>query len=189
MISENVSSVDNQQERLDDENLGHFFVGFVEGEGSFNVSLRKKKDYKVGWQVVLSFNVSQKDPSLLFLLKETLHCGIIKVRKIDNVHSYDVTKPSDITNKIIPYFLRYPLFSISKKNNFTLFCKIANMMEKGNHLTQNGLHEILLIRELLNVGKGRKRKYSIDSVFSSQESPQTIRQTPANAGEDIVASA
>ncbi|MEK7595501.1 MAG: LAGLIDADG family homing endonuclease [Patescibacteria group bacterium] len=183
MISEKVSSVDNQQERLDDENLGYFLAGFVEGEGSFNVSLRKKNDYRVGWQVVLSFNVSQKDPSLLFLLRDTLHCGIIKVRKLDNVHSYDVTKPSDIIDSVIPYFQKYALYSISKKNNFMLFCEIADMMGKGKHLTQNGLREILLIREMLNMGKGRKRKYSIDSVFSSQESSQTIRQIPPLAGK------
>lgn len=167
MLSENISSVDNQQERLSDENLGYFLAGFVEGEGSFNISLRKNNDYKVGWQVVPSFNVSQKDPSLLFLLKESLHCGIIKVRKIDDVHSYDVTNPSDVLNKVIPFFQKYPLYSVSKRNNFVLFCQIANMMGKKYHLTQKGLHDILLIREKLNIGRGRKRKYGIDSVFSS----------------------
>jgi len=51
---------------LSGNNLGYFLAGFVEGEGSFNVSLRKKTDYKVSWQVVMSFNVSQKDPSILY---------------------------------------------------------------------------------------------------------------------------
>ena len=51
---------------LDRNELGFFLAGFVEGEGSFNVSLRKKSDYKVNWQVVLSFNVSQKDPPILY---------------------------------------------------------------------------------------------------------------------------
>ena len=59
-----MSSADNQQERL---KTGHFLAGFVEGEGSFNISIRRKADYKVSWQVVLSFNVSQRDPSLLYL--------------------------------------------------------------------------------------------------------------------------
>ena len=45
---------------LNKEKLGFFLAGFVEGEGSFNISLRKKADYKVKWQVVMSFNVSQK---------------------------------------------------------------------------------------------------------------------------------
>lgn len=50
---------------LSREALGFFLAGFVEGEGSFNISLRRKADYKVNWQVVMSFNVSQKDPTLL----------------------------------------------------------------------------------------------------------------------------
>ena len=37
--------------------IGWYLSGFCDGEGSFNISLRKKPDYKSGWQVVLSFNV------------------------------------------------------------------------------------------------------------------------------------
>ena len=63
---------------LNEDNIGYFISGFTEGEGSFNISLRKKPDYKLGWQVVLSFNISQKDVSLLNLIQEILDCGIIK---------------------------------------------------------------------------------------------------------------
>ena len=162
---------------LSGEKLGYFLAGFVEGEGSFNVSLRKKADYKVSWQVVMSFNVSQKDPSILYLLKNELKCGIIKIRKSDNLHSYDVTKPRDITNIIIPYFKRFPIVSESKKTNFTIFCKIAFLMEKGEHRNLFGLKRILSLREKLNEGKGRTRKYGIKDVFPETESPETIRQT------------
>ena len=108
---------------LDRKNLGYFIAGFVEGEGSFNVSLRKKSDYKVNWQVVLSFNVSQKDPSILYILKKELRCGIIKTRK-DGLHSLDVTNSKEIVEKVIPYFIKYPLLSKSKINNFNIFCEI-----------------------------------------------------------------
>ncbi len=86
------------------KHLGFFLSGFVEGEGSFNVSLRRKSDYKVGWQVVMSFNVSQKDPTLLRVMQKELDCGIIKVRTIDNLYSFDVTNPQDIIQKVIPFF-------------------------------------------------------------------------------------
>ena len=150
---------------LSGNNLGYFLAGFVEGEGSFNVSLRKKTDYKVSWQVVMSFNVSQKDPSVLYLLKNELGCGIIKTRKLDNLHSYDVTKPEDITQKIIPYFKKFPVVSESKKTNFAIFCEIASLMEKGEHRNLIGLRQILSLREKLNEGKGRTRKYGIKDVF------------------------
>lgn len=150
---------------LSREELGFFLAGFVEGEGSFNVSLRRKSDYKVNWQVVMSFNVSQKDPKVLYLLKQELGCGIIKVRKIDNLYSLDVTNPQDIIQKVIPYFQKYPVQSDSKKKNFSIFCSIAKLMEKGEHRNLIGLRKILKLRERINEGKGRKRKYGIADIF------------------------
>jgi hypothetical protein len=113
----------------------------------------------------MSFNVSQKDPTILRILKDTLACGIIKVRRLDNLHSYDVTNPTDLIDKVIPYFKRYPVLSDSKIKNFAIFCKIANLMEKGRHRDINGLKEILELRELINEGKGRTRKYGINDIF------------------------
>ena len=148
------------------EELRFFLAGFVEGEGSFNVSLRRKPDYKVKWQVVMSFNVSQKDPTLLKILKQELRCGIIKIRKRDNLYSFDATNPKDVIQKIIPYFQKYPVRSDSKKKNFSIFCQIAKLMGKGEHRNLVGLRLILKLREAINVGKGRKRKYGINNVFS-----------------------
>ena len=173
---------------LSDEQLGFFLSGFVEGEGSFNVSLRRKADYKVGWQVVMSFNVSQKDPTILKILKDKLQCGIIKVRRQDNLYSFDVTNSRDLTLRIIPYFQRYPVLSDSKKRNFTIFCKVVRLMDQGKQRTLIGLRKIVELRELINVGAGRTRKYGINDVFS-QESPETIRR-PLNKTfrDDIVRS-
>jgi hypothetical protein len=150
---------------LHQEYLGYFLTGFVEGEGSFNVSLRRKTDYKVSWQVVMSFNVSQKDPSILRILKDQLNCGIIKVRKKDGLYSFDVTNPQDIIQKVIPYFSKYPIISESKIRNFAIFCEIAKLMSLGAHRENSGLKQILLLREKINEGKGRKRKYGINDVF------------------------
>ena len=148
--------------------LGYFLAGFVEGEGSFNLSLRKKYDYGLKWQVVMSFNVSQKDPTLLYLLKKKLDCGIIKIRKKDGIHSFDVTKPSDIIEKVIPFFERYPIISEFKQTNFAIFCKVAKLMERGKHREPSGLREILELREKINFGKGRTRKYQITDVFPNR---------------------
>src|SRR6266566_8322249 len=160
------------------EELGFFLAGFVEGEGSFNISLRRKADYKVSWQVVLSFNVSQKDPTILYLIQEELGCGIIKVRKIDNLYSIDVTNPRDIIQKVIPYFQKFPMLSVSKQKNFSIFCAVAQLKEKGEHRNLIGLRKILELRETINEGKGRKRKYAILDVFPTQESSETICRPP-----------
>ena len=148
-----------------DDAMGYFLAGFTEGEGSFNVSLRKKDDYAVKWQVVMSFNVSQKDPGLLKLLQTTLNCGIIKVRKRDGLFSFDVTNPGDVITKVIPFFRRYPLVSKTKKDNFHIFCLIAKIMENGGHRKIVGLHKIVKLRESLNIGISRKRKYNMSDVI------------------------
>ena len=171
MKSEKASSADNQQERF--HFIGGYLAGFVDGEGSFNVSLRRNNDYRLGWQVVLSFNVSQKDLTVLEILKDTLNCGIIKTRKCDGLYSYDVTKPSDITTKVIPFFDRFGFLSKSKNINYRIFKDISSLAVK-RPLCFDDLREILILREKLNVGKGRTRKYSIYDVIG--KSSETIRQ-------------
>ncbi len=113
----------------------------------------------------MSFNVSQKDPTILYLLRKELGCGIIKTRKRDNLFSYDVTNSKDIIQKVIPYFQKFPMYSGSKKANFRIFSKVARLMFAGNHKNENGLREILKLRELINQGQGRTRKYGIKDVF------------------------
>src|SRR3989344_6415727 len=185
MSTKNVSGAVNQQERPQEEwlnqvpqELGYYLAGFVDGEGSFNVSLRRKPDYQIKWQVVLSFNVSQRDLTNLITLKEILGCGIIK-KRTDGVHSLDVTKPSNVILKVIPFFERFPFRSEKAKTNFAIFCKIAALMNLGNHKHIEGLKEIVSIRETLNVGAGRTRKYNQADVLKTlEESSETIRSGP-----------
>lgn len=187
--TKNASGAVNQQERPQEEwlnqipqELGYYLAGFVDGEGSFNVSLRRKPDYQIKWQVVLSFNVSQRDLTNLLTLKEILGCGIIKRRR-DGVYSLDITKPSNIILKVIPFFRRFPFRSEKAIRNFAIFCKIAALMNKGNHRNAQGLRKILVLRETLNQGKGRTRKYSEADVLKTlEESSETIRQDPPTAG-------
>ncbi len=184
--TKNASGADNQQERPQEEwlnqipqEVGYYLAGFVDGEGSFNVSLRKKSDYQIKWQVVLSFNVSQRDLTNLLTLREILGCGIVKKRR-DGVYSLDITTPQNVILKVIPFFKRFPFRSKKAKTNFAIFCKIAALMNLGNHRNTQGLKEILALRETLNEGKGRTRKYSATDVLNSllEESSETIRSGP-----------
>lgn len=175
-IPDNSKNRDNQQERIQKmsnnplknipDHIGWYLSGFSDGEGSFNISLRKKSDYKSGWQAVLSFNVSQRDRTILALIKRYLGCGIIKKRQ-DGLHSYDVTNPNAICQTVIPFFKKYRFMSPIKKYNFRLFCEAAEIMSKGEHLEPEGLRKILEIRENLNPGRGRTRKYSIQDVLKN----------------------
>ena len=49
-------------------------------------------------------------------------------------------------------------------------------MNEGKHTNKEGLEEILRLRENMNEGRGRKRKYSLDDYLDSQtKSSETIR--------------
>ena len=63
--------------------LGNYLAGFTDGEGSFNVSFRQRKDYKIPWKISLCFNISQKDQVILYQFKKHLKCGSIRERKND----------------------------------------------------------------------------------------------------------
>ena len=57
------------------EALGQYLAGFANGEGSFNLSFRPRGDYRQPWKISLCFNVSQRDPAVLLVLREQLRCG------------------------------------------------------------------------------------------------------------------
>lgn len=185
--SKNASSADNQQERLEiiPIETAWYFSGFVDGEGSFNVSLIPRKEYRFNWKIYLTFNVAQKDPTILKLMKSCLGVGRLERRK-DGVWNYSVNDLESLVRTIIPFFEKYPFHSELKRKNFSIFKQVVEAIKNDEHFSREGLERIISLREMLNEGKGRKRKYSILDYKRSQESSETIRQTPL--GEDIVRS-
>ena len=143
--------------------LGNYLAGFADGEGSFNISFRKRKDYKIPWKISLSFNVSQKDPVILSQFKKHLKCGSLRERKHDGVWYYEVTNFNAIQNNVIPFFRRFGFLSAKKKRDFSKFQKIAKLIETKDHLTVEGIKEILKIRKDMN--DGGKRKYSDEEIL------------------------
>ena len=95
--------------------LGNYLAGFTDGEGSFHIIFRKRKDYKIPWKISLAFNISQKDPVILSQFKKHLKCGSLRERKNDGLWYYEVTNFNAIQNNIIPFFNRFRFLSAKKK--------------------------------------------------------------------------
>lgn len=158
--------------------IGWYLAGFADGEGSFNVSLRNREDHTMGWQIVPSFNVSQKESCILSLFKRHLGCGVIRQRN-DGVYYYTITNIISVYEKVIPFFQKFRFLSMKKRENFTIFCKIVKLIEHKQHLNRDGLEKIIQLRENLNQGRGRKRKYSIaDWKRFKKENPQRLYAKP-----------
>ena len=51
---------------------GWYLAGFADGEGSFNLSFRKRDDDSFPWKISLCFNISQRDPRDLVALQAAL---------------------------------------------------------------------------------------------------------------------
>ena len=156
--------------------IGWYFAGFADGEGSFNVSLKRDVEYQVRWHIEPSFNISQLDPTVLLLFKKYLGVGKIRSRK-DGVCYYEVRNYKALQEVVVPFFEKYGFLSATKKRNFSIFKRIVGLMNQNLHTTRDGLRNILELREQLNEGRGRKRKYSLNDYLDSQmKSSETIRQ-------------
>ena len=81
-------------------NIGYYLSGFADGEGSFNVSIiNRKKDYRHGWKVTLSFNISQKDNSVPFYV--TLPSSTFDWKIRDGINEIPIEKRDDEDTKFV----------------------------------------------------------------------------------------
>ena len=144
--------------------IGNYLAGFADGEGSFNLSFRKRKDYSMPWKISLCFNVSQRDKVILALFKKHLKCGKLRQRK-DGVWYYEVNNFTAITENVIPFFKRFGFLSAKKKRDFHKFMEIADLIQKKEHLNEEGIKRILDVRRTMNDGGVNKRKYSDEEII------------------------
>ncbi len=143
--------------------IGYYITGFADGEGSFNVSLRRREDHRLGWDIDPSFNVSQRDRVILAFLKRIFGCGTLRTRR-DGVVYFEVRNLSMLADRVLPFFERFRFRSATKKRNFAIFSQIINVM-RAEPLSEELLRKVVMLRETLNEGHGRKRKYEAHHVL------------------------
>lgn len=129
----------------------NWLVGFAEAEGCFYIDIAESTGVAVGNRIQLRFKITQHNRDVLLLesLVKYLGCGKIYKKSTVSVADFEVKKFSDITDKIIPFFKKYPLQGV-KKENFEDFCKVASLIKSGAHLTESGLEEIRMIKSGMN---------------------------------------
>ena len=64
----------------------------------------------------------------------------------------EVVKYSDIMNKIIPYFEKYPIQGV-KSLDFIDFKEVGEIMKNKEHLKEEGFSKILSIKDRMNEGR------------------------------------
>ena len=118
------AAIDNNNVPLDP----WFLAGFVDGEGSFQISLVEDKRNKTGWRVglFLSIGLHDKDRGLLELIEKTLGVGKISKSGLHTVW-WRVCNLREI-EKLIDFFKKYPLIT-QKYADFILMKKTFNLMK------------------------------------------------------------
>ena len=116
------------------------------------INIFQSQTNSIGFQVKLVFQITQhkRNEKLMISLIELLQCG--KIFKNRETFDFKVYKLSDILNKIIPFFKKYPILGV-KALDFADFCKAAELMKNKAHLTKDGLEQIRKIKAGMNRGR------------------------------------
>ena len=132
-----------------------WITGFVDGEGCFYVGINSHPEMTAGYQVLPEFTVVQheRDVQILHGLKAYFKCGVVRRNHYDRM-AYRVRSVKHLIEHIIPFFEKHQL-KTKKRTDFQKFRRILLMMEKGNHLTAEGIEEIRRIANQMNRGSLR----------------------------------
>lgn len=91
----------------------NWFAGFTSGDGCFNIIVAKSSHTKTGYRVGLRFQVTQHNRDIKLLNSFITYLGCGRVEGLSPLASnYVVTKFSDIVDKVIPFFDKYPIHGI-----------------------------------------------------------------------------
>jgi hypothetical protein len=131
-----------------------WIAGFASGDGCFKVVVAKTPNNKVGFRVLLGFQITQhsRDEKLMTSLITYFGSGMIEKNSKDPNVTFSVYKFSDNYEKIIPFFKKHKLLGIKSKD-FADWCKVAELMNKKDHLTPSGLDKIREIKSGMNKGR------------------------------------
>ena len=128
-------------------------AGFTSGEGCFYINIMNSASHSLGFQVQLIFKLTQheRDEELMRSLVDYLDCcGNVYIYK--EAVDYIVIKFTDLTEKILPFFEKYPLFGVKSKD-FEDFKQVVKLMQNKAHLTEEGLNQIRQIKAGMNKGR------------------------------------
>ena len=147
-----VSNLDNTVSKLPQVNEPWFISGFSDAEGCFLVIVRKSPKSKQGWQIEVNFtiNLHVRDLDLLKFIQIYFRVGRIGKER-NGCCDFTVGSLDQIIAKVIPHFEKYPL-KTKKYSDYLLFKEVVMMMQRGEHLTAEGLQKIINIRASLNRG-------------------------------------
>lgn len=126
-----------------------YVAGFIDGEGSFWVSIYRDETMKnkIFCRAEFSIELRADDRKILERIQETLGCGKIYDCYYERYGwyphvKYKVSRLDEISGSLIPFLEKYPL-QAKKAEIFQYFKKIIKKRINKEHLTKRGVKEII----------------------------------------------
>lgn len=142
-----------------------FLTGFTDAEGYFGVNVLKNSASTLGYRVNLTFTIGlhNKDLALLEKIRDYFN-GIGNITKLGEESSqFRVTSIEEL-RAIIDHFDTYPLLT-QKGGDFLLFKQIYNMIVIKQHLSLEGLNNIIAHKASMNLGLSESLKESFSMII------------------------
>mgnify|MGYP000518931686 CR=1 FL=1 len=148
----------------------YWISGFVDGEGTFYIGINKNATMSAGYQVLPEFRVVQhvKDIQVLYAIKKYFGVGVVRVNH-DDRYELRIRSLDHLNMIIVPFFDKYQLHT-QKKFDFIKFKKVINLMNKKDHLTEDGIKRIIEIACKMN----RRNKPKAEQIKISLEGQDKV---------------
>jgi hypothetical protein len=167
VVSENLDGADNQQESLSsEERRSWFLAGFVEGEGSVCVSIKRHPTARHGYYVQPEFFIYQHRSrrELLEMAQEYFGAGGIRPKPGNpDVLVYSIVARSVITERVLPFLRTYMRYS-ARRSDYETFGRVVGLINSGAHRDASGLARIVQLAYSMNM-RGKQRRMSLDEIL------------------------
>ena len=144
---------------------GAYVAGFIDGEGSFSISIGKHKTLSRGLEVRPEFEIEVRadDAEVIERILVTIGCGRIYDCSYERYGwyphvKYKVTSTRDMEEILFPFLDQNPL-QAKKAKSYVLFRDIVLAYRRKEHLGDKGFQKILKQRDELRALGKKARTY------------------------------
>ena len=141
----------------------NYIAGFIDGEGSFSISLGKHKTLKRRLEIRPEFEIELRadDREILERILITIGCGRIYDLSYERYGwyphvKYKIGNAKEMQQFLFPLLDTYPL-QAKKREVYVRFKQIVQMFLKKDHLSDRGFNRVLKLREEMRA-LGKKAK-------------------------------
>lgn len=163
----------------------HYVAGFIDGEGSFSVSINRHKTLRSGIEIKPEFEIELRadDREILERIVVTIGCGRIYDCSYERYGWYPhaklkVTSTREMMEKLFPFLDRHPL-QAKKAQVYKLFREIVLLIRSKAHLMESGFQKI---QELRNEIRKHGKKHNFKENFNPSLETARIRENRSSGG-------